>query len=191
MTLPANSQEGLDIQVTVNSSDDEYQEESQSGSNDENSTNESSPSELEDSEGEMRDQGCQGEQFDPEASFQVLPEHMEQTRDDQSHGGDLINNLDILREDPRFHQLVFDVLGHGGNEMSKEQKKKGNKKKHKRKGMRKVATVSTPKLIRDKTINMENKIKSPSDTTIYAPALKQKLRSWHSALSTFNYPSNS
>ena len=85
--------------------------------------------------------------------MQILPpQQCENTTDEFSE----------LRDNPKFHQLVMDVLKKGGT--SDVRRKISTKR---RKHVRKGKPVKTSNKVQDK-------IKSPSDTTIYAPALAMR-----------------
>ena len=99
-----DSQEDLDIQVTVNSSDDEYQEEGEIG------TESSQSSEPSDSDSESSGSSSSDHSVsDQETSFQVRPEHLRPHRMTETDSSD--DEYATLHNNPKFKQLLFEVLG--------------------------------------------------------------------------------
>ena len=148
---PMNAQMALDMQVTVNSSDDEYVEETESSSS--SGSTDSDRESLLPSHSESDGESGGYETSDTFKSTQILPpEQCENATDEFSE----------LRDNPKFHQLVMDVLKKGGTSDVRE-KISAKRRKHIRKGK----PLNTSNKVQDK-------IKSPSDTTIYAPALAMR-----------------
>ena len=149
-------QEDLDIQVTVDSSEDEYDEAGEQRF--------SSDSEREISDDESKDSSSQ--------SSGESSEHISTSEDEvggacpaksRNQSKSLTEEeFTELRDDPQFERLLLEVLCH-----SSKRSPLSKRKKHLRKG--KPVVCKTPRKVHPGTQN--HKIKSPSDTTIYAPAL--------------------
>ena len=155
----------LDIQVTVNSSEDEYGDddlrqsssESDDGSSSQISESDHHSSSSSDDGHHTPDRAPKGHQS-PQRRAVDPP----QSEDEFAE----------LRGNPQFEQLVFDILGKKPKSKVKPKKvhkKKVSQHKHKRKG--EVVDKNSHHNVPPQTAHTQSKIKSPSDTTIYAPVL--------------------
>ena len=162
VSQPGNGS-GLEIQVTVNSSEDEYEDDEGLQPSDDDTDNSSTGDSSSESSSYSEGEGSN--------SPSKFSNSFHAKRKRESPGSE--DEFAELCDNPKFQQLLFDVLGHGsgtGNTAT-EKKGKSSRRKHLRKGK---DNNRPPKRTPANTPDKQAKIKSPSDTTIYAPALNRR-----------------
>ena len=177
--VSANSalQAGLDIQVTVNSSDDDYQEEDMD-------TQSTSVSGSEDSTSQSSSENSDGSYTSPSdlESDDDSSGFCHKVKDDQpstSHqrSSSIVDELDELHHNPKFQCLLLEVLGDTHPQQHQRKGKgKSNSCKHKCKGKVDARINSKSRKSNENNLSpvVMNKIKSPSDTIVYAPVLARR-----------------
>ena len=166
----------LDIQVTVNSSEDVYSDRdgyanSCSSEGEEISTDsgESSSDKALTEESDLKSGPSQIHQDEIQPSQHEIGSIAWGDRPKAGKGSaNLPNQIAGLRDNPEFYQLVLSIMGKDKDDQL-QTKKKFASKKHVRKEKGKILMPSMPKAVINRSPH--NKIKSPSDTTIYAPAM--------------------
>ena len=152
--------DGDGVEVGVRSSEDDYSEDSESSDDSMNNT------EVESRDSESIESGQVSDCSDDEVQFKDASPHEESSDDQEDQALD--------RNDPRVQKLLKQIEAEEKESRRKKKERKRKERELKRKGSKQTDNHNISKT---KNSNDGITLKSPSDTTLYVPALCKDINS--------------